>query len=151
MMKNNKKGFTLVELIAVIAILSILLIMALPQVLNLYNDTKEGAFITQVQSVYKAAEEKFVSDQLLPDAAGSNVTYCHDNKEETNDLGVTNDDVLYKIVFENGKITSIMVMDSSYLYTSPAVSDGGYIKVSDIVFDDAEAVSSTNQNSIACS
>ena len=35
-MKNNK-GFTLVELLAVIAIMAILLIIALPNVLKMFN------------------------------------------------------------------------------------------------------------------
>ena len=36
---NNKKGFTLVELLAVIAILDILVIIALPNIIKMY--TKE--------------------------------------------------------------------------------------------------------------
>lgn len=149
MKKNNKKGFTLIELIAVIAILSILLIMALPQVLDLYNDSRESAFITQVQSLYRAAENKYVSDQLLPDSVGSSAVYCHDDADVQNDLGVTNDDVLYKITFTDGKITSIMVMDDNYLYTSPAVSGGDYIKVADIKFNDTD-VSESSTGAITC-
>lgn len=37
----NKKGFTLVELLAVIAILAILVIIALPNVIKMYNSAKK--------------------------------------------------------------------------------------------------------------
>lgn len=149
MMKNNKKGFTLVELIAVIAILSILLIMALPQLLDSYNDTKERAFIAQVQAIYKAAEKKYISDQFTPDSVSNNATYCHDNAEEQNDLDLSSDDVLYKIQFTNGKITSIIVSDGTYLYTSPSIGDGDYFKVADIVFNDTDVTDATD-SSITC-
>ena len=37
----NKKGFTLVELLAVITILAILILIALPNIMGLFNDAKE--------------------------------------------------------------------------------------------------------------
>ena len=42
----NKKGFTLVELLAVIAILAILVIIALPNVMEMFNSAKENSFKT---------------------------------------------------------------------------------------------------------
>ena len=41
-MKNNKKGFTLVELLAVIVILGILLLVAVPSVSNIIKSSKQG-------------------------------------------------------------------------------------------------------------
>ena len=38
---KNKKGFTLVELLAVIAILAILVIIALPNVMGMFNEAKK--------------------------------------------------------------------------------------------------------------
>ena len=38
----KKKGFTLVELLAVIAILAILVIIALPNVMGMFNTAKEN-------------------------------------------------------------------------------------------------------------
>lgn len=58
----NKKGFTLVELLAVIAILAILVIIALPNVLQMYNDAKVGAFVSEAQSIYKTATAKYLAD-----------------------------------------------------------------------------------------
>ena len=46
----KKKGFTLVELLAVIAILAILIILALPNIMSLFNNAKENAFITETKN-----------------------------------------------------------------------------------------------------
>ena len=56
----KKKGFTLVELLAVIAILAILVIIALPNVLSMYNEARKNTFTTEVKDHYKAAEQKFM-------------------------------------------------------------------------------------------
>lgn len=55
---KNKKGFTLVELLAVIAILAILVIIALPNVINLFNNAKRNAFETQVRKVAQVSKQK---------------------------------------------------------------------------------------------
>ena len=44
---NNRKGFTLVELLAVIAILAILVIIALPNVINMYNKAQKEIFFNR--------------------------------------------------------------------------------------------------------
>ena len=50
----NKKGFTLVELLAVIAILAILVIIALPNVLSMYNEARKNTFVTEsIQNTLK--------------------------------------------------------------------------------------------------
>jgi len=53
---NNKKGFTLVELLAVIAILAILVIIALPNVMGMFNQAKKNSFTTEVKEIYKVAQ-----------------------------------------------------------------------------------------------
>ncbi len=42
-MKNNKKGFTLIELMIVVAIIGILAAIAIPKFADLINKSKEGA------------------------------------------------------------------------------------------------------------
>ena len=51
MKKINRKGFTLIELIAVIVILSIILIVVTPNLIETYKESKlksEGLFIKQL-------------------------------------------------------------------------------------------------------
>ena len=52
---NNKKGFTLVELLAVVAILSILVIIALPNIMGMFSNAKERLFLTEVKRIYRGA------------------------------------------------------------------------------------------------
>ena len=58
---KNKKGFTLVELLAVIAILAILVIIALPNVMNLFKTAKRNAFETQVRKVAQVSKQKLIT------------------------------------------------------------------------------------------
>ena len=60
----NKKGFTLVELLAVIAILAILVIIALPNVLKMFNDSKKNSFINEVREVFKTAQNQYMASQI---------------------------------------------------------------------------------------
>ena len=40
----NKKGFTIIELLAVIVVLSIILVIAVPRVLNVIEESKKKSF-----------------------------------------------------------------------------------------------------------
>lgn len=46
-----KKGFTLVELLAVIVILAVIMVISVPIVLNVINNSKKSAFETDVKSL----------------------------------------------------------------------------------------------------
>ncbi len=107
---KNKKGFTLVELLAVIAILAILVIIALPNVLKLFRSAKQNTFVTEVQNLVRSAENKYLTSSL---SSGSN-EICFDSK--TNKLDMTGrDNLTYKIKLTNkGKIIEVNVRDDSY-------------------------------------
>ncbi len=116
----NKKGFTLVELLAVIAILAILMLLIMPNVLGMYTKGRKNAFKVQVGNVIKAAETQKQADAL----SGKNTTgYCDkiSSSQCTSDmkLDVTDSDVKYSVVFNNsGVVTSIAVEDSNYCYVN---------------------------------
>ena len=61
---KNRKGFTLVELLAVIAILAILVIIALPNVLNMYKKAQKEMFLTEAKKVYSEAEKKYLLNSI---------------------------------------------------------------------------------------
>lgn len=53
---KRKKGFTLVELLAVIVIMSILMTVAIPSVILISNKMKKNMYCTKVETVEKAAQ-----------------------------------------------------------------------------------------------
>ena len=61
----KKKGFTLVELLAVVAILAILVIIAIPNILKLFNQARRNVFETEVREIYKAAQSEWMKDSLF--------------------------------------------------------------------------------------
>ncbi len=63
-MKNNKKGFTLVELLAVIVILAVVILIAVTAVIPRMRNAKKSAFKDEALAFVKAAEEAYVSTQM---------------------------------------------------------------------------------------
>lgn len=62
---NNKKGFTLVEIIVVLVILSILAAIAVPSVIGYVNEAKKERYIVEARSIYtviQTEEAKLVND-----------------------------------------------------------------------------------------
>ena len=57
----SKKGFTLVELLAVIAILAILVIIALPNVLGMFNQAKKDTFTTETKEMVKITQQQYLA------------------------------------------------------------------------------------------
>ena len=71
----KKKGFTLVELLAVIAILAILVILALPNVMGMYQNAQKNAFVTELESILKAGNTQFVSDSMEAKGEATSIAY----------------------------------------------------------------------------
>lgn len=143
----NKKGFTLVELLAVIAILAILVIIALPNVLKMFNDSKKNSFVNEVREVFKTAQTQFVADNLTNPGA---VTYSNNlkpgnactpatGKLEMQGRAVDGGQLAYSISLDaEGKVKSIKVSDGTYSY-SGTPTDAAGITADDVVTGDTYA------------
>ena len=60
MKRNNKNGFTLVELLAVIVILAIILVIAVPKVIGVINDSKKATLESTAKMIASSAEKQKV-------------------------------------------------------------------------------------------
>lgn len=107
----KKKGFTLVELLAVIAILAILVVIALPNVLKLFNNAKKNTFVSEIKNVYQTAINKVTKES----AKGNYITYISSESDEN--LNLSGKEVKYCFKFNNdGEVTSMIIGNGSYYY-----------------------------------
>ena len=156
----KKKGFTLVELLAVIAILAILVIIALPNVLGMFNSAKKNTFVTELQSIYDTASTQFVSDSMGRHSAGAGIAYSRIGgtvfnegsatayKRGTNtaaeykkiDLQGTNSIDFYIEFNLAGKVITYYATDGQYQY----VFEGADLKKEEIVSKDIEGAANCN-------
>ena len=121
---DKKKGFTLVELLAVIVILAIIALIATPIILNVINDAKKQAAKDSAYG-YMDAVEKYIVSSELEDTSIKDGTY---SVEELNSMGVSvkgsiPDNGTIKI--ESGSVKSYDIGIDGYV-----VSNGEIEKVS---------------------
>ena len=64
---KEKKGFTLVELLAVIVILAILILLALPNVIKIMNTAKKNAAIDAVNGYIRTVKTQMVANEINED------------------------------------------------------------------------------------
>ncbi len=105
-MKNNKKGFTIVELVIVIAVIAILAAVLIPTFSTVIANARETAAMEQANTTKTAV--LVLSNGSISD--GSTFYILSDSPVEENTAGenVTSDkigDVNYAYKFENGKLT----------------------------------------------
>ena len=116
----NKKGFTLVELLAVIAILAILVIIALPNVLNLFNDAKKNSFQTEVQTIYNTAQQEFLlggGKAVEYYRSGGNACLATGTTLKSLSLKGTSTVNYYIKIDANGNIVEYHVADDAFAFT----------------------------------
>ena len=68
-MKLNKKGFTLVELLAVIVILAVVMLVAITAIGPIMERANKGTFSSSAQIVLAGAENAYTADQMSAAAA----------------------------------------------------------------------------------
>ena len=102
------KGFTLVELLAVIAILELLVIIALPNVLKMFNQAKKDTFLTESKNIYKEISKKYISETMK----GNKIN----NISNTNNkLDLESNNLKYNVKLNNdGSIKEFEVSNGTY-------------------------------------
>ena len=138
----KKRGFTLVELLAVIAILAILVIIALPNVLGMFQSAKKNTFTTELQNIYKSATTQYVSDSMNrgtgSQARGIYYTRSNGDGGDTStscgsvaelDLSGT-ETIDYYIEFDlSGNVVTYVATDGEFVFWFNPTSDDEYKKL----------------------
>ena len=138
----NKKGFTLVELLAVIAILAILVIIALPNIMGMFNDARKSSFSTEVKQIYKVAQQQWVSDSLF--ATSEKVyTRCESCTGKSLDLSGRTQLEYYIKINKAGSVIEYYATDGTYQY---AFNDSAGLNIQDI--SDPQVVAELQPNQI---
>ncbi len=109
----KKYGFTLIELLAVIIILAIVALIATPLILNVIDDARDSANMSEAQLVLKAAEQAYVIEQLglttdsNMEFDGSTNIYEHlqftGEKPENGNINITSDGKVNMQIYQDGK------------------------------------------------
>ena len=148
----KKKGFTLVELLAVIAILAILVIMVLPAVLRMYRQSRINNFQNEVRSVYRIAQNQFLGDSIT---LGSGQDIVYTNGESSCPAGAKTLDMTGNSKFKyyveltvSGQVTKLRATNGTYSYKKDLAADNPIvlhtdttsegIKIDEIIVDDIE-------------
>ena len=122
----NKKGFTLVELLAIIFILTILMVIVLPTVSSVINKSKEATHNVQIDYILKSAYDYSLKNGV--DLPNYNETkYITLNELKSNDL--LDGDVINpktKEKFDDDLVISISNVGSNYKYDKKYSMYKGY-------------------------
>ena len=146
MKRLNKKGFTLVELLAVIVILGIIMLVAIPAVTGYITGTRKEGFLELAREVTSSISEKIANGEYVLD--DNNTIYVFDWNNASMDQKP-------KSPF-GGEIVDAYVyvtLDDEYAptYYFTALDENGYYIAPNRSVDDltAKDVKSTNMTSIS--
>ena len=134
----KKKGFTLVELLAVIAILAILVIMALPAVLRMFTQARKDLFENEVREMFKTSQKQFLSDSMLN--SGQKILYTNAEScsptgvDSVRSLNMTGNSNLkyYILVNTDGKVLNVRASNGTYSYAIKAIGTSRPIQIENI-------------------
>ena len=100
-MKKKKRGFTLVELLAVIVILAVILVIAVPRIMSVIKDAKLGSIESTAKIIASTAESRYESKKALGLDVGD--LKCTDVASLSNDYGTC------KITFNDSGVATVVI------------------------------------------
>ena len=157
---KKKKGFTLVELLAVIVILAVILVIAVPQIMSVIESARKGSIESTAKLIAEGAEREYTNRKIL--GKDTNIECSDVSSMNSNDYGtcvITFDNagkatvkVTGKGKFEgytcNGNSTNMECVKGeipgstetdaqyfSYSEVEGGVAITGYLAVSDVIND----------------
>ena len=140
MKKLNKKGFTLVELLAVIVVLAIIMVLTLPTVMNSLSSARQSTFLLYASRMLDTAADKYQSDVLL-NGGKKCYTISELNGENTSS---------YKgrvLISTDGTTYTIQMYDANYQIGITASDDLGD-KAGGVGYKDIDAIKGKLSSSV---
>ena len=149
-MMKNRKGFTLVELLAVIALLAFLAVLVFPNVFSSVREAKKNAFITEAKTVFQEATNKFTEERT----EGNKINLVSNEDANGTELKLNSEkDLKYTLKLDKkGKVTSYKIYNDEFCVagTSSEVDDVSYENLIDFLENpdnkDCETISSVEYN-----
>lgn len=110
---RNKKGFTLVEIIAVIALIGVVMLLVTPNIVNLFKSAKKSLFQDEVLSLYNNAYTTYIYRSSEGDYTKR---FCVGKDANLNKLDIEDTERLYYDITVNsyGEVISLKVSDGTF-------------------------------------
>ena len=135
---KKKKGFTLVELLAVIVILAVILIIAMPKISDVIKNSKESSLETTAKLIASQAEKKYTENQVLDNSSTikcSDVARISANDYESCNITFDDKGNAKVTIVGRGKFEGLAIYDgtkNSASSTSTAPTDTSYFTYSEV-------------------
>ena len=113
---KKKKGFTLVELLAVIVILAVILIIAMPKISDVIKNSKESSLETTAKLIASQAEKKYTENQVLDNSSTikcSDVAKISDADYESCNITFDSKGNAKVSIVGKGKFAGLQVVDGT--------------------------------------
>ena len=113
---KKKKGFTLVELLAVIVILAVILIIAMPKISDVIKNSKEASLETTAKLIASQAEKKYTENQVLDNSSTikcSDVAKISDADYESCNITFDSKGNAKVTIVGRGKFEGLQVLDGT--------------------------------------
>ena len=106
----KKRGFTLVELLAVIAILAVLAILLVPNIVSIYNNSKKETFVVDIKSRFNTIDLNMMKQSVKENDG----TVFYRLEGDENNVPLTGKKFYYYVkVSIAGKITEMLIWDGT--------------------------------------